>query len=514
MYSIIHDININCGTKSEQNDLASVKLWVTEMENHGKHCPVLYYKNQNDVVSNVDNEGFVLILMTNFQAQQIVKFGPKNICIDSTYYERNTYNIQLYTIMTMNEFGLGCPVAFCFSNRSDECLLKLFFRVIKSEVGQIQSKVFMSDDTLAFYNAWISVMGPVTHKLLCKWYIDRTWRDDLNKINGGFEKKTLVYKTLNGLLQLRSIEEFKIHHVQVIQNLLNDNDTKEFGIHFKKHYSNRPECWAFCYRLQLGNILCFESYHTELLHIYLKGEKMKLDQTINAVLKLTQDSLHRRLIMLSINIPLEKIKNVHQNHEASKNIKLEHIKILNNNMGYIITSLSNISLQHHIIKVGHICNHQSCLKCKECNICFHTFQCTCVDNLIKMNICKHIHACAREVSKSFYNNNVHVENITKQKYILRQTSVQNNATSNNNDHIASQAKLNLGSITTYSYNDQQKELIKEQLDDGIKINSQSVQNAFKFFSCPTVKDSDSDSLNSKQRIITLLNHCSSSVTKS
>lgn len=32
-------------------------------------------------------------------------------------------------------------------------------------------------------------------------------------------------------------------------------------------------------------------------------------------------------------------------------------------------------------------------KCHECNICLHTFKCSCTDNLIKLNICKHIHAC-------------------------------------------------------------------------------------------------------------------------
>lgn len=52
----------------------------------------------------------------------------------------------------------------------------------------------MSYDAPAFYNACTDVMGPVTHKLLCTWHIDRNWRQNLNKINGGSEKKHLFTK--------------------------------------------------------------------------------------------------------------------------------------------------------------------------------------------------------------------------------------------------------------------------------------------------------------------------------
>jgi len=112
------------------------------MKNYGEDCPVLYYKSQDDKDSNLDNEDFDLILMTNFQKKQIVKFGIEKICIDGTH-GTNAYDIQLYTLMTVDEFGSGCPVAFCFSNRSYECIFQLFFNVVKFKVGQIQSTVYV-----------------------------------------------------------------------------------------------------------------------------------------------------------------------------------------------------------------------------------------------------------------------------------------------------------------------------------------------------------------------------------
>lgn len=123
---------------------------------------------------------------------------------------------------------------------------------MKYKVGQIQSKMFMSDDAPAFYNARANVMGSVTHKLLCTWHIDRIWRQNLNKITGGHEKKALVYKTLRVMLQITSVDEFQNCLQQTIQDLLDDTNTNTFGLYFKRHYASRPECWAYCYRLRLG----------------------------------------------------------------------------------------------------------------------------------------------------------------------------------------------------------------------------------------------------------------------
>lgn len=195
--NISRDFNINYATRRHKNDAVSVELWVNEMKKEFKEdFPVLYYKAQDKYDIFLEKKDFALIIMTKFQAKQIVKFGPNKICIDGTH-GTNSYDIQLYTIMTVDEYGTGCPVAFCFSNREHETIFQLFFQQIKTKVGVIKSKVFMSDDAPAFYNAWVIVMGPVEHRLLCTWHVDRNWRENLNKISGGYEKKSLVYKTLS-----------------------------------------------------------------------------------------------------------------------------------------------------------------------------------------------------------------------------------------------------------------------------------------------------------------------------
>lgn len=83
-----------------------------------RECAVLYYKGQDQDDIYLNKTDFALIIMTKFQERQLQKFGPGNICIVSTH-GTNGYDIQLYTIMTVDEFGCGCPRCSLFfkSNR-------------------------------------------------------------------------------------------------------------------------------------------------------------------------------------------------------------------------------------------------------------------------------------------------------------------------------------------------------------------------------------------------------------
>lgn len=72
-----------------------------------------------------------VILMTKFQTQQIVKFGSDKIFIDGTH-GTISYDIQLYTLMIIDEFGSGCPVGFGLPNRSNKSNFRVVFNAVKS----------------------------------------------------------------------------------------------------------------------------------------------------------------------------------------------------------------------------------------------------------------------------------------------------------------------------------------------------------------------------------------------
>jgi len=85
-------------------------------------------------------------------------------------------------------------------------------------------------------------MGPAEHRLSCTWYVDRNWRDNLSKINGGSEKKPPVYKTLRVLLQMISIDEFKSVLDQFINDLLLNHYIININ-HLTKRLIIKNQCW-------------------------------------------------------------------------------------------------------------------------------------------------------------------------------------------------------------------------------------------------------------------------------
>jgi len=109
------------------------------------------------------------------QATMAQLFGNNIIAVDTTH-GMNQYNYDLTTLMVVDEFSNGFPVAYMFPNRKNTCIFQHFFRSIKEKVGNITAKTFMSDMDDTFYNAWVSVMGGATYTLYCSWHVDRAWQ--------------------------------------------------------------------------------------------------------------------------------------------------------------------------------------------------------------------------------------------------------------------------------------------------------------------------------------------------
>ncbi|KAF0761691.1 SWIM-type domain-containing protein [Aphis craccivora] len=236
--------------------LEDIRLSNVECDTMTAKCdesPIIYFKQQGNSNNNVQTftkDDFCLIIMTQFQSEILMKFGNDKIYIDGTH-GLNGYNFQLYTIVVVDEFGNGYPVAFCFSNKSDIALYKHYFQCIKNVTGNITANVFMSDDELAFYNAWNAVMGPTEKQLLCTWHVLRNWTKNLSKIQCN-EKKTIVFKTLKALLYETNEHYFYIEHQTVLNDLFNDTETEDYGKYFKMMYSCRVEKWVYFIRNHIG----------------------------------------------------------------------------------------------------------------------------------------------------------------------------------------------------------------------------------------------------------------------
>jgi len=74
----------------------------------------------------------------------------------------------------IDEFGEEYPAAFSISSKINEVHVTVFLSKIKEVIGSLTpNDVFMSDDTPAFWNAWIKIMYPIPKfYFLCKCHID------------------------------------------------------------------------------------------------------------------------------------------------------------------------------------------------------------------------------------------------------------------------------------------------------------------------------------------------------
>ena len=130
------------------------------------------------------------------------------------------------------------------------CLTTHFFDDIKSRVGQLHPKVFMTDDAGAYWNAFSKVMnGKYTKRLFCIWHVDKSWRKQLcAKVKDQTERGKL-YKQLCLLRLQEDQTNFGIMMENFVSRSKKSTPTKDFGIYFENEYSKKTKLWAACYRL-------------------------------------------------------------------------------------------------------------------------------------------------------------------------------------------------------------------------------------------------------------------------
>jgi hypothetical protein len=145
-----------------------------------EYNPILVFKTQGeDQGENIDDlskEDFLLAIQTEYQRDMMIKYGGKVICMDDTH-GTNMYDFTLITVLVIDDHGEGIPVAWAISNRSDTALLTQFLKPLKARIGQLSTKVFMSDMAEQFFKAWVGVFGKCeTSQLYCTWHVDKAWR--------------------------------------------------------------------------------------------------------------------------------------------------------------------------------------------------------------------------------------------------------------------------------------------------------------------------------------------------
>ncbi|XP_035231082.1 uncharacterized protein LOC118202963 [Stegodyphus dumicola] len=348
--------------------------------------PVLMYKRQGEKYANVNENDFMLAIMTEFQKKKkmLIEFGNDRICIDSTH-GISAYGFELVTLLVVDKYEEGIPVAFLISSTVSEKILVNFFNCIK-KIIDIKPKVFMSDDAPMFYNAWEHTFGSC-QKLLCAWHVDRAWKGHLNSVPK--HKRQAVYKTLKTLMYELDEEMFNKMLETFSEQLCEDEDTREFHKYFMTYYFERAKMWAYCFRkgAKINTNMYVETFHRKLKYIYLDGKKTKrVDKCIIELINLVNDQKFDTYIKYQKGKITKKTTKTFQRHKAAELLNANCVK--KDDVWEVSSELGENS--YKIIR-DHVCNDLCLITCRLCSCCLKAYKCTCHDYSILNNMCKHIH---------------------------------------------------------------------------------------------------------------------------
>jgi hypothetical protein len=286
------------------------------------------------------------------------------------------------------------------------------FQKLRERVGGILCRIFMSDDEPALYNAW-TIMGTVEKKLLCCWHVKRNWKKHLTGLD--VATKDDVYDKLQAVMTTLDAVTFE-EGLKALVNTFNQSTStalKNFAEYFQNYYVHRATEWAYCYRVRAGinTNMHFERMHKGIKYNFLyKKVVTRMDVSLKAIREFLTSKQHDRLISINRGKVTTKDKLLRKRHESSIQLSLNAISESGEN-SWNVKSATN-EFDYYTIHASPTKCHCS-LICPQCRVCLHAYTCSCPDNSIRMNMCKHIHLlnrfleenCASECSASDISNN-------------------------------------------------------------------------------------------------------------
>ena len=150
------------GNQRHRDDATSVHLWVEDMNTQGKK-PCFALQTQGQIppqgYENLSHKDFAIAIQTPLQAEILKRFSSDIICVDSTH-GTNGYNFSLITVMVIDEYGEGFPMAWCISNREDHPLLLIFYTSLVS--GEVSQQDIMEETEMLQRVQDVTQMGQLT----------------------------------------------------------------------------------------------------------------------------------------------------------------------------------------------------------------------------------------------------------------------------------------------------------------------------------------------------------------
>lgn len=309
----------------------------------------------------------------------------------------NQYDFKMVTIMTKNLNHQGEPLAHLFSTKEDGPTLKHFLTAFRNECGKIQCKAFMSDSASQYFQSWCCVMvdkdDDQPKKLLCAWHVIEAFKNNLNKVKCTAKREDVIDELLTVMKTLDE-KEFEIMFQRYQTKLQKDPDCVPYYQYLMAGYGKDPKDWAYCYRkgLQVNTNMSLETMHRNLKHVYFQGNVVKrLDEAIQHLHKFLKDRKHDWIITRTKGKATKKTSNIFKKHKLA--VEWQWCYVINPLGENVYLVENTIKGTSYVVELEEQCDcGELCyLECTDCRCCLNRISCTCPDNSIKFELCKHCH---------------------------------------------------------------------------------------------------------------------------
>lgn len=173
---------------------------------------------------------------------------------------------------------------------------------------------------------------------------------------------------------------------------LDGKNTESFKKYFVRTYVHTRRQWGYCFRVgdSINTNMFVESFHRSFKYKYLKGKfNKRVDVCLVNLIKYARDKVFGRMIDLTKGASGYRARLIYERHIASNEMDLNLITKDDDPNTFKIKTYKTVKLSEN-------CPVKECrLKCPECNICSHTFHCSCPDFMVNYLGCKHIHLLKR-----------------------------------------------------------------------------------------------------------------------
>lgn len=367
-----------------------VESWVLEKTN--KDC-IKFFKPQYCISPKYPElglDGYFLLLMTKPQIEFMKKFSNRLVCVDRQKGE----NFEVVSLLILDDREECLPCAFLFTNKVTLEVFNVFFTEIKNIVGKVGTKILLSEKFNGVANIWEQVMEISVKNMICSWDILSDWVSNLWSVEKQ-EKVNDTYMKLEQLLEEKDINSFSTKCEALLDQLMSDPETKEFGSYFADNYSGNAHTWACCYRYEEEDNRGYnqlEKVHSTIQYILCTKSTKKLKNALDASLDYLRNKIYDRLVLINNGKVSSKLAEIKRKHKVAERTIYEIAHQID------FWSVTTKNKERNIVtRCKGNCDCQT--KCHVCNVCVHTYVCSCIDSVLKLNMCRHIHSvCMSEAA--------------------------------------------------------------------------------------------------------------------